>query len=162
MSLVLAPDDSGKNWKPPFIWKANIAYDQWSSKEIDDLVLAEIGEDELFARGYNILALLYKAPETDDLGLTKPGHELRNKSIETTVAKVLRMGDCAFKDRVRFPTGPTVTYGEWGVFRGSQRQVQEVNGHQLAFITDDRFLGVAKHPEKVRTGSSLEFDWGGQ
>lgn len=159
---TIAPDDTGKTWKAPFVWTSNKAYDQWSPHEIKNLVIENVGVDVLFARGYYILGLLYSPPEVDDLGLHETGHGLRNRSIETTIAKVLRMGDCAFKDRVRFPTGPTVTYGEWAIFRGGQRQINEVNGKQIAFITDDRFVGVCDDPTKVSTGSSLEAGWAGQ
>lgn len=149
----LAPDDSGRPWKSP---------EEWSKEEIHQLVIDHLGVDEVFARGYQLLVKLWSPPENDEYGLSRPDHDVRNQTIETTMGVVLRMGRDSFSDKGRFPSGPTVTYGEWAIFRGGQRQLQEINGEKIAFISDDRFLGPCDDPSKVVTGVKLEFDWAGQ
>ena len=148
-----APDDSGRLWKPPH---------QWTHDEINELVLNEIGRDDIFARGYNILLKLWFPPESDENGLVQSDHAIRNSAVETTVGKILRMGRSAFGNPSRFPDGPLGTYGEWVMFRTGQRQIFEVNGIRLAHIADDRILGPVDDPEHVITGIQMEFDWAGQ
>lgn len=149
----LAPDDSGLNWKP---------IQEWTEEEIHNLVIEHVGRDETFARGYSILIMLWSPPKVDEYGLEYTEQSLRNKSIESTMGLILRMGADAFTDGARFPSGPLVTYGEWGIFRGGQRQVMEVDGKKIAFVTDDRFIGVTLNPTKITTGIQLEHDWAGQ
>ena len=151
--LPLAPDDSGNFWKPPHLW---------TREEIKQLVLDHIGMDVVFARGYQVLIMLWQPPQMTDYGLERTDHSLRNESVETCIGMVLRMGKDAFSDPKRFPSGPIITYGEWGIFRVGQRQIMEVNGKRIAYTNDDRALGPTSDPENVTTGIKLEFDWAGQ
>ena len=68
------------------------------------------------------------------------------------------MGKSAFRDHARFPTGPLVTYGQWGLFREHTRQVVERNGHRIAYIHDDRFVSVVEDPSTLKTAFELQFE----
>jgi len=145
-----APDDTGALWKPPH---------QWTKEEVNELVLNEVGRDDVFARGYNVLVRLWFPPESDEDGLVKSDHAIKNTAVETTIGKILRMGRSAFGNPSRFPDGPLGTYGEWVMFRVGQRQIFEVNGIRLAHIADDRILGPVTNPEDIDTGVQMEFPW---
>lgn len=136
--------------------------DIWTEDKIHDLVMECVGVDEVFPRGYQLLILLWSPPEVDANGLSMTDMEIKNTVSSTMVGKVLRMGEDAFCDPVRFPSGPLVTYGEWGIFRGSERQRIRKNGKDLAFITDDRFLGVDENPNTLQTHFDLQFEFSGQ
>lgn len=139
-------------------WKAP---DLWTEQEIKQLVLESIGVDEVYPRGYQLLILLWKPSERDHNGLYITDQEIKNTTQSTMIGKVLRMGHDAFKDEVRFPSGPLVTYGEWAIFRGSERQRIRKNGHDLAFVNDDRFLGVDQNPSTLQTHFDLQFEFSG-
>jgi hypothetical protein len=153
--LNYCPDDSAVKWKQPFLW-------QKTPKLIHDLVMTEVGSDEISPRGFQVLIKLWTPPEQSELGWDNNDHYKRGQMQMATIGKVLRMGAEAFCDIGRFPLGPRITYGEWAIFRGTERQKIEVNGIMLAFVNDDRFMGVAKDPTKVQTSFDLEHDWSDQ
>lgn len=150
--LDYCPDDSGIKWKQPLVW-------QKEPKLIHGLVMAEVGSDDISPRGFQVLIKLWTPEKVDELGWDNNDHFMRSQMQMATIGKVLRMGAEAFTDPVRFPLGPRVTYGEWAIFRGTERQKIEVNGTMLAFVNDDRFMGVAVDPAKVQTSFDLEHDW---
>lgn len=145
-----SPDDKMTAWKEP---------NMWSLAEIEKLVMDEVGCDLIVPRGYNVLVSLWVPPEMDDHGLHLTDHAVKKGTIQSTLGKIIRMGADAFTDRARFPSGPTVTYGEWGIFRGSERQPIGINGKRLALIHDDRFIAATGDPNSLQTSFELEFEW---
>jgi len=149
----LAPDDSGNSWKNPFLWQEN-------PEDIHNFVMEEINCDDVFPRGYQILIKLWMPPQENEHGWVETDHDLRDAMQSSTIGKILRMGKEAFTDKKRFPFGPTVTYGEWAIFRGTERQkLATADGTMLALVNDDRFMAVASDPAKVKTYFTLEHDW---
>lgn len=149
-----APDDSFTKWK-------HAAY--WTPEEIHQLVMDEIGEDTYFPRGFQVYVKLY-APlnelmDQDPYSLKMPEHEKNNNITQTRIGKILRMGGDAFTDLSRFPSGPLVTYGEYGIWRLGSRDMQVVNGIKVACIDDDRFLSSTTNPVNLKTAFSLETEW---
>jgi co-chaperonin GroES (HSP10) len=148
----LAPDDSGRPWKHPRLW---------TPEAIHQLVMDEVGEDLLFPRGYTVLLKLYKPNQLTAGGLILPDHEVNKVTTQCTIGKVLRMGYEAWRDPARFPYGYRATYGEWVLFRGSERQKIKVTTSEesLAIISDDRIHFASDTPEKVITAFELEHEW---
>lgn len=129
--------------------------DYWTQEEIHNLVVDTIGVDEVFPRGYQVLIKLFEPKEVDSLGILRADRDIKEVVIGTMMGQILRMGRDAFDDKVRFPGGPTVTYGEWAIFRGSERQRIRLNGKDMAFVNDDRFLAVTTNPEGLETTFDL-------
>lgn len=140
-----------KRWKSPF---------EWTEEEIHDLVMQEVGEDTLFPRGYQVLIKLWMPPRELDngSGLIRTDHMMRNERITTNIGRVLRMGSSAFREQRRFPDGPTVTFGEWVVFRTGERNLIQCGEHFLANLNDDRFLAMTTDPSNKKTTFDLEFE----
>ena len=138
-------------WKSPF---------KWTEEEIHNLVMEEVGEDTLFPRGYQVLIKLWMPPrELDDgHGLIRTDHMMRNERITTNIGRVLRMGSEAFREQRRFPGGPTVTFGEWVVFRTGERNLIQCGEHFLAHLNDDRFIAMTTDPSNKKTTFDLEFE----
>lgn len=138
-------------WKSPF---------QWTEEEIHNLVMEEVGEDTLFPRGYQVLIKLWMPPrELDDgSGLIRTDHMMRNERITTNIGRVLRMGSEAFREQRRFPGGPTVTFGEWVVFRTGERNLIQCGEHFLAHLADDRFIAMTSDPSNKKTTFDLEYE----
>lgn len=151
-SFHLAPDDSGMPWKAPHLW---------TSEEVHQLVMDNIGVDIMFPRGFFVLVLLHSPEKEDESGLANPDHYINNESIETSIGLILRMGNEAFTDKRLFPFGPRYTYGEWVSFRTGQRDPKIINGKRVAFINDDRFQGMTTSPKDVQS-TNVEYSWGNQ
>lgn len=130
----------------------------WTIDEIHNHALDVLGVDTFFPTGYHILIKLWIPPEIDKHGLVNTDHARNKKMITGTVGQVIRMGKQAFKDQRRFPTGPLATYGQWAVFKEHARQVFEVNGHRVATIHDDRFVGITFDPEDFKSSFDLTFE----
>jgi len=145
-----APDDSFNEWKHP---------KDWTKEEINKLVMDEIGVDETFPRGYHLLVKLWQPAAATEVGLLRGDHLIKKGTIQCTIGKVLRMGADAFTDAHRFPSGPLVTYGEWGIFRGSERQQIGKAEKRLALIHDDRFIATDTNPDSLITSFELEHEW---
>jgi hypothetical protein len=152
-TLEYAPDDSGRKWKHPYLW---------TPAEIHDLVMEEVGEDQTFARGYEILVKLWMPPKSVTIGNVTTeltDKEVHEKMQQCRIGKVLRMGRECFTDRNRFPFGPRVTYGEWATFRGVERDKYKKGEIMLASVHDDRFVLSDSNPNTLQTSFDLEFGY---
>ena len=148
-----APDDSGFEWKHPELW---------TPKEIHELVMSEVGVDETYPRGFQILIKLWTPSKIMPNGLERTDHEIKKLMTMCTIGKILRFGRDAFTDPARFPSGPLVTYGEWGLFGISQRQQIGKHDQRLALLSDDRFLATDTNPEDLQTAFEIEHEWADQ
>jgi hypothetical protein len=144
-----APDDSGREWVNPWLWTPN---------EVHDLVMENVGIDETFVRGYQILIKLWHPGEKMSNGFYNTPQKVRDIMQRCMIGKILRMGKECFTDKARFPAGPRFTYGEWAVFRGVERQKAEKTGIMLASVHDDRFIMADDNPDTLVTTLELERD----
>ena len=133
----------------------------WTSEDIHELVMKEVGVDILYPRGFEILVKLWMPPEEDGTGIASTDNSRRNERITTRVGRILRMGPEAFSDPARFPAGPRATYNEWIIFRSMERDLIRVNDHYLAHIHDDRIRLMVTQPELVQTTFDLEYEHNG-
>lgn len=134
----------------------------WTEDEIHDLVMTAVGVDETFPRGYQVLVLVWSPPKDLGCGFERSDHEIQNKTGTSSVGLVLRMGQDAFNDKTLFPSGPIITYGEWAIFRGMERQKVMKRDKELAFVNDDRFIGVEKDPATLKTHFDISYEFAGQ
>ena len=83
----------------------------------------EVTEEEVEAQlpkpvGYRVLVAM---PEVDDTygssGIIKSSKEMHNEHIMSIMGLVLDMGDGAYSDKERFPTGPWCKQGDYVMFR---------------------------------------------
>lgn len=151
--LKYAPDDTGREWKHPLLW---------THEDIHQLVMDEIGCDEIAVRGFNVLVKLWEPERKTSSGTMLSEVERRKEMQQCRIGKVLRMGIECFTDRARFPFGHRITYGEWASFRGIERDKYQKNGIMLAGVHDDRFIISDKNPQTLQTSFDLERDNFGQ
>ena len=75
--------------------------------------------------GYHILIALPNVEETfGDSGLVKASSTIREEHILSTVGLVLDMGDLAYSDEDRFPSGAWCKAGDYVMFRANWYQIQ--------------------------------------
>ena len=84
-----------------------------------------------------------------ELGLIKAKQTLREERIMSTVGLVLDMGDQAYADKDRFPTGPWCKVGDYVVFPAYSGTRVSVNGIEYRLMNDDSIEAVVADPRGV-------------
>lgn len=120
--------------------------EEWTEEEIHNNVIKCIGIDQIHPVSYQVLVQLYAPEDKTEEGLYRADQTLKNEVRATSVGRVLRAGPDAFADPRRFPSGATVTYGEWYFFIPGNRVPFRQNGIELSTIHDDRFLFHVQDP----------------
>lgn len=99
--------------------------------------------------GYKILVVKPEIEEKTEGGILKPKEFLRREEAGAVVGFVLKVGDMAYKDPDKFPTGPWCKEGDFvliGAYRGSRFSV---NGKEFTMVNDDMIEGVVADPRGI-------------
>lgn len=115
---------------------------------------APLTDDELDAQlprpvGYKLLIALPKVEETYESGLLKAERTIHQEHILSMVGLVLDMGEQAYKDPDRYPTGPWCEVGNYVLFRSNSGTRFRVNGVEYRFLNDDSIDGVVADPRGI-------------
>ena len=111
-------------------------------KRKEKLKEEEMAQDKLDALipkpvGYRILIALPNIEETFDGGIVKAAKTLRDEYILSTIGLVLDMGDQAYADKDRFPTGPWCKQGDYVMFRANTGTRFKVGNQEYRLMNDD-------------------------
>jgi len=99
--------------------------------------------------GFKLLAIKPTIEEVSEGGIIKPKEALRREEAGAVVCLVLKVGDLAYKDTARFPTGPWCKEGDFiliGAYRGSRFSV---DGDEFILLNDDMVEGVVEDPRGI-------------
>lgn len=99
--------------------------------------------------GYRILIALPKVEESFASGILKADRTLYEETVLAGVGVVLDMGQQAYADKERFPTGPWCKVGDYILFRPNTGTRIKVNGVEYRLINDDSVEGVVSDPRGV-------------
>jgi len=99
--------------------------------------------------GYRLLIALPKVEEAYDSGIIKAGRTLHEETILSVVGAVLDMGEQAYADKDRFPTGPWCKIGDYVLFRANSGTRIKVNGQEFRLLNDDSIEAVVEDPRSV-------------
>jgi len=100
--------------------------------------------------GYHILIAMPSIDETfGDSGIVKAEKTLREEHILSMVGIVLDMGDQAYSDTDRFPTGPWCAQGDYVMFRANSGTRFKVGKQEYRLINDDTVEAVVQDPSKI-------------
>jgi co-chaperonin GroES (HSP10) len=99
--------------------------------------------------GWRIAILPYRGAEKTKGGIVLAEETQRKTQLATVCGYVLRMGDLAYADAVKFPTGPWCKEGDWIVFGRYAGARIPIDGGEIRFINDDEVLGVLNDPEDI-------------
>ena len=114
-------------------------------KEIPNSVIDRIPEPT----GWRIAILPYRGAEKTKGGIVL-SEETQKKTVLTTVCGyVLKMGDLAYSDESKFPTGPWCEEGEWIIFGRYAGARIPIDGGEIRIINDDEVLGVISDPDDI-------------
>ena len=118
-------------------------------------VAPEVTEEELDAQlpkpvGYRILVALPEVEDTyGESGIIKSSKEMHNDHIMSIMGLVLDMGDGAYSDKERFPTGPWCKTGDYVMFRMNTGTRFKVGGVEYRLMNDDSIEATVTDPRGI-------------
>ncbi len=111
-----------------------------SAAEIDPLKMP-------VPKGYKILITLPKIEkQLGESGLILADSTQRQEELASCLGFVLKLGDMAFKDEHKFPTGPWCKEGDFIIMRNYSGTRFKVNGQEFRLINDDMVEAVVDDP----------------
>ena len=100
--------------------------------------------------GYHVLIALPNIEETfGDSGLVKASSTVREEYILSTIGLVLDMGDQAYNDKDRFPTGPWCKTGDYVMFRANTGTRFKLGKQEYRLMNDDSIQAVVPNPRMI-------------
>ena len=100
--------------------------------------------------GYRVLVALPQVEETfGDTGLLKSTTTMSQEHIMSIIGLVLDMGDQAYSDEERFPSGPWCKPGDYVMFRMNTGTRLKVGGVEYRLMNDDSIEAIVADPRGV-------------
>lgn len=109
-------------------------------------------KDEMIPRpvGYHLLVAMPEGEQTfGDSGIIKAAKTMHHESIMSMVGLVVDMGEQAYKDADRFPSGPWCKTGDYVIFRANSGTRFKVGGKEMRLMNDDSIEAVVTDPNAV-------------
>lgn len=120
----------------------------------DENTQAPMTEEELDAQlpkpvGYKLLIALPTVEKAYESGLLKAETTVYQEHILSMVGLVLDMGEQAYKDPERYPTGPWCKVGDYVLFRSNSGTRFKVDGVEYRFLNDDSIEATVADPRGI-------------
>jgi co-chaperonin GroES (HSP10) len=123
--------------------------------EMTDIAEAIVNEEEFEAQiptpvGYRILIAMPHVEETfEGTDLLKSVTTKTHEQVMSIIGLVLDMGDQAYSDADRFPTGPWCKQGDYVMFRANTGTRFSIAGKEYRLMNDDSIEAVVPDPRGV-------------
>ena len=101
-------------------------------------------------KGYRILCAVPHVDEEFDSGIIKAEDTKKVEEQTTVVLFVVKLGDTAYKDEDRFPTGPWCKEGDFVLTRPYSGTRVVIHGREFRIINDDTVEAVVEDPRGIR------------
>ena len=101
-------------------------------------------------KGFRILCAVPNVEEEYEGGIVKAQDTVRVEEQTTVVLFVIKMGDLAYKDKDRFPTGPWCKEGDFVLTRPYSGTRVVIHGREFRIINDDTVEAVVEDPRGIR------------
>ena len=99
--------------------------------------------------GYQLLVIKPKIEDKTEGGILKPQEFIRKEESGSVVGLVLEVGDMAYSDTARFPTGPWCKKGDFVLIGAYRGQRFTVDGEEFVIIHDDMVLATVDDPRGI-------------
>ena len=99
--------------------------------------------------GFKILCALVEAGDTYESGLVKADETKKVEELTSPVLFVLKMGDLAYKDEAKFPTGAWCKEGDFVITRPYTGTRIMIYGKEFRVIYDDQVEAVVEDPRGI-------------
>jgi len=97
-------------------------------------------------KGYRILCALPSVEDTFESGIIKADKTKHIEEHSTVVLFVMKIGDMAYADKERFPTGPWCKEGDFVITRAYSGTRIKIHGREFRIINDDTVEAVVDDP----------------
>lgn len=97
-------------------------------------------------KGYRILCAVPNVDEKYESGLIKADKTKHIEEHSTVVLFVIKLGDMAYADKDRFPTGPWCKEGDFVITRAYSGTRIKIHGKEFRIINDDTVEAVVDDP----------------
>ena len=101
-------------------------------------------------KGFRILCAVPQVEEEYDGGIIKAEDTKKTEEQTTVVLFVIKMGDLAYADKDRFPTGPWCKEGDFVLTRPYSGTRVVIHGREFRIINDDTVEAVVQDPRGIR------------
>jgi len=99
--------------------------------------------------GWRIAILPYRGAEKTKGGIVLAEETQKKTQLGTICGYVLRMGELAYADQEKFPTGPWCKEGDWIIFGRYAGSRIQIDGGEIRILNDDEIIGVVNHPQDI-------------
>lgn len=99
--------------------------------------------------GYRLLIALPEVERVTKGGVHIPDKLVDMEKVASVVGLVVSMGDLAYKDENKFPTGPWCKEGDYVIFRSYSGTRIRVGTQEFRIINDDTVEAVVNDPRKI-------------
>ena len=117
--------------------------------KVEEIPIEERGLQLPEPKGYKILCAIPDAAETYKGGIVKADSTRTIEEHSTVVLFVVKVGDLAYKDAVRFPTGPWCKEGDFILARPNSGTRLKIHGREFRIINDDSVEGTVQDPRGI-------------
>ena len=100
-------------------------------------------------RGWRMLCSLVTATDQYDSGLLKADETKKIEELTSPVLFVLKIGDLAYKDEAKFPTGAWCKEGDFVITRPYTGTRIMIYGKEFRVIYDDQVEAVVEDPRGI-------------
>jgi len=112
-------------------------------------ILSDIGEKLPEPKGWKLLIALPKVSGKTVGGIYKPDTVLAYEETGSIVGLVIVLGDLAYKDEKKFPTGPWCHAGDYIIMRSYSGTRMRIANQEFRLINDDTVEAVIADPRGV-------------
>ncbi len=99
--------------------------------------------------GYHLLIALPEVEEEFEGGILKANKTMRDELILSSIGLVLDMGDQAYSDPSRFPTGPWCKVGDYVMFRPNTGTRFRIGATEYRLLNDDSVQAIVPNPKAI-------------
>ena len=99
--------------------------------------------------GWRIAILPYRGAKKSKGGIILSGETRAKTQLSTVCGYVLRVGDLAYADTEKFPTGPWCKEGDWVIFGRYAGARLTIDGGEVRILNDDEIVGTVNDPEDI-------------
>lgn len=100
-------------------------------------------------KGWKILCAVPEVEDKFENGLFKPDSTVRIEEHSTVVLFVVKLGDMAYKDLDKFPTGPWCKEGDFVLTRAYSGTRLKIHGREFRLLNDDMVEAVVEDPRGI-------------
>jgi co-chaperonin GroES (HSP10) len=100
-------------------------------------------------KGYHLLCMVPKVEDQYAGGILKSDAMVRAEEHSTLVLYVVEIGDTAYLDKTRFPTGPWCKKGDFVLTRAYSGTRLKIHSTEFRIINDDSVEAVIEDPRGV-------------